>query len=137
MIGFGVGQVDFEEMKFAIDGVDEADATVADAMNAIGRFRSGYCWRRRRAHDRGRVWFCQAALDTAAVWFRRDRIIAFTRKPFLLVVMKPGPFVGRGNERRTSSSMPKPWPTTPKRFAWRLKVSAVLSTVTLALGHLS
>jgi len=48
MIGFVVWQVNLEQMEFAIDGIDEAealgeemksaDATVADAVHAVGDF---------------------------------------------------------------------------------------------------
>lgn len=67
MIGFGVGQVDFEEMKFAIDGVDEADAAVADAMNAVGDFVADIAGGEDGPMTAAGFGFVEAALDTALV----------------------------------------------------------------------
>ena len=77
MIGFMVKHVNLEEMEFAIDGVDEADAlgeemkgadaAVADAVNTLGDFvvdvAGGEDWAIRAAG----FGFIEPTLDTALV----------------------------------------------------------------------
>ena len=77
MIGFVVGHVNLEEMEFAIDGVDKADAlgeemkgadaAMADAMNAVGDFVVDIAGGENGAIGAAGFGFIEPALDTALV----------------------------------------------------------------------
>src|SRR5207237_4003873 len=77
MIGFGVRQVDFEQMEFAINGIDEADAlgekmkgadaAVTDAVHAVGDFVVDVDGGKDRPMAAEGFGFVEAALGTALV----------------------------------------------------------------------